>query len=108
MHRKPSPFSYTAILPRHILLYCHGISMNAISKLFGSLVMTVLKWIRAFAKKHTPKPTLPPSTTVVLELDEMWHYIGNKKTNFGYGKHLKETPITLHRFGMRRTRHTDA
>ena len=77
-----------------ILLYCHGISMNAISKLFGSLVMTVLKWIRAFAKKHTPKPTLPPSTTVVLELDEMWHYIGNKKTNFGYGKHLKETPNT--------------
>ena len=77
-----------------VLLCCRGISMNAISKFFDSPVTTVLKWIRAFAKKHTPKPTLPLGTTLVLELDEMWHYIGNKKTNFGYGKHLKETPNT--------------
>ena len=53
--------------------------MNAISKLFGSHVTTVLKWIRTFAKKHAPKPTLPPEATVILELDEMWHYIGKKK-----------------------------
>ena len=62
-----------------LLLYCHGISMNAISKLFGSHVTTILKWIRTFAKKHALKPTLPPEATVILELDEMWHYIGKKK-----------------------------
>ena len=71
-----------------LLLYCHGLSMNAISKLFGSHVTTVLKWIRTFAKKHTPKPTLPPEATVILELDEMWHYIGKKKNKLWIWKAL--------------------
>ena len=45
--------------------------MNAISKLFDSHVTTVLKWIRTYAKKHAPKPTFSPGSTVVLGLDEM-------------------------------------
>ncbi len=61
-----------------VLLYCYGISMNAISKLFDVSVTTVLNWICAFAKKQASKPTLAPGTSVVLELDEMWHYIRNK------------------------------
>ena len=48
----------------------------------------VLKWIRTFAKKHAPKPTLAPRTRVVLELDEMWHYIGNKKNKLWIWKAL--------------------
>ena len=40
------------------------------------------KWIRTSAQKLAPKPTLSPGTLVVLELDEMWHYIGNKKNKF--------------------------
>lgn len=62
-----------------VLLYCHGISMNAISKLFQVSATAVLKWIRNFARKQAPKPMLSPGATVVLELDEMWHYIRNKK-----------------------------
>ncbi len=62
-----------------VLLYCHGISMNGISILFDVSVPAVLKWIRAFAKKQAPKPTLTPDTSVSLELDEMWPYIGKKK-----------------------------
>ena len=71
-----------------VFLYCHGISMNAISKLFGIHVTTVLEWIRTFAKKRVPKQTLSPGTTVVLELDEMWHYIGNKKNKLWIWKVL--------------------
>ena len=71
-----------------VLLYYHGLSMNAISKLFGSHVTTVLKWIRTFAKKHAPKPALSPGATVILELDEMWHYIGNKKNKLWIWKAL--------------------
>ena len=62
--------------------------MNAISKLFGIHVTTVLEWIRTSAKKHAPKPTLSPGTTVVLELDEMWHYIRNKKNKLWIWKAL--------------------
>ena len=71
-----------------VLLYCHGLSMNAISKLLGSHVTTVLQWIRTFAKKQAPKPTLSPGARVVLELDEMWHYIGNKKNKLWIWKAL--------------------
>ena len=44
-----------------VLLYCHGISMNAISKLFDTSVTAVLNWIRAFAKKQAPKPVRSPA-----------------------------------------------
>ena len=71
-----------------VLLYCHGISMNAISKLFHVSTTAVLKWIRNFAKKQAPKPTLAPGTQVVLELDEMWHYIQNKKNKLWIWKAL--------------------
>jgi transposase len=30
------------------------------------------------------------SNTKHIELDEMWHYIGSKKTNYGYSKQLIE------------------
>ena len=65
--------------------------MNAISKLLGSHVTTVLQWIRNFAKKQAPKPTLSPGTTLVLELDEMWHYLGNKKNKLWIWKALDRT-----------------
>lgn len=71
-----------------VLLYCHGISMNAISKLFDVSVPAVLNWIRAFAKKRACKPKLSPGTRVCLELDEMWHYIGNKKNKLWIWKAL--------------------
>ncbi len=77
-----------------VLLYCHGISMNAISKLFQVSATAVLKWIRTSVQKLASKPTLSPGTRVVLDLDEMWHYIGKKKINFGYGKHSTETQDT--------------
>ena len=64
-----------------VLLYCHGISMNAIAELFDVSATAVLKWIRNFAKKQAPKPTIPSQATLVLELDEMWHYIGDHKKN---------------------------
>ncbi len=44
-----------------VLLYCHGISMNVISKLFDVSVPAVLKWIRAFAKKQAPNPHFHPA-----------------------------------------------
>ena len=79
-----------------VLLYCHGISMNAISKLFQVSTSAVLKWIRTFAKKQASKPTLTPGTSVTLELDEMWHYIGNKKNKLWiWEKPSTETQDTL-------------
>ena len=86
---RPTPRGHP---PEHkrvsVLLYCHGISMHAISKLFDVSVPAVLNWGRTFAKKHAPKPALTPGTLVSLELDEMWHYIQNKKNKLWIWKAL--------------------
>ena len=91
-----------------LLLYCHGLSMNAISKLFGSHVTTVLKWIRTSAKKHAPKPTLPPGATVVLELDEMWRTLHRKQEKQTLDlEGTRQKHRTPYRLAMRRTQRTD-
>ena len=68
-----------------VFLYCHGISMNALGKMFGVRPSSVLKWIRHYATTHaaTPEPT---GKAVVLELDEMWHYLQKNAGNSGSGK----------------------
>ena len=78
-----------------VLLYCHGISMNAISNLFSVHVSSVLKWIRTFAKTHAQKPQLSNTQVVILELDEMWHYLGNKKNKLWIWKALDRNTAHL-------------
>jgi hypothetical protein len=51
----------------------------------------VLRWVRLFAEKTYEKPE--PREAVVVELDEMWHYLHSKKTNFGYGRLIVEIPV---------------
>ena len=68
-----------------VLLYLHGLSMNAIAKLVGVSTPAVLKWIREFAEKHCDMPQA--GTSVIVELDEMWHYVKKNTTSSGSGKH---------------------
>jgi transposase-like protein len=74
-----------------IALYLLGLSMRTIAKLFNVNVTTILYWIRNFAIKTYEKPN--PKGAVVLELDEMWHFIHSKKTNVGYGKLIIALPV---------------
>jgi hypothetical protein len=48
--------------------------MNRTAKLLGVSMPSVQAWIEQFARAHAPKPE-PQSRAVVIELDEMWHYI---------------------------------
>ena len=68
-----------------VFLYCHGLSMNAIAKILGAAPSTILEWIRHFSTQHAHAPE-PQTDAVVLELDEMWHYLKKKSKNSGYGK----------------------
>jgi hypothetical protein len=54
----------------------------------------VLKWVRQYAIKNYQKPQPPTNTTVVIELDEVWHYLEMKKISFGFGKHIVALPIS--------------
>ena len=66
-------------------LYRHGLSMNAIAKMLHASPSTLLQWIRNFGKQYgeLPKPKAAP---IVLELDEMWHYLKKRSRNSGFGK----------------------
>ena len=52
--------------------------MNAIAKILRASPSTILQWIRDFANQHAQPPE-PETDTVVLELDEMWHYLKKKQ-----------------------------
>ena len=60
-----------------ITLYTLGLSMRAIAKLFDVSATSILRWIRDFAKANYEKPA--PGDAILVELDEVWHYLKSKK-----------------------------
>ncbi len=67
------------------LLYISGLSLRTIARLLHTSATSVLSWVRKFALDNYEKPQ-PNSEAVIVQLDEMWHFLHLKKTNFGYGK----------------------
>jgi transposase len=68
--------------------------INAKAKLFKVTHKAIHDWVKAFAKSNSVKPE-PQGGAVIVELDEMWHFIGSKKTNCGYGKLIVAIPVSL-------------
>src|SRR4051794_40397691 len=63
-----------------VLLYTLGLSMNAIAKQLGVSTPSILNWIRAHAATHAPRPQPEPGeSVVVMELDELWHFLQKKE-----------------------------
>ena len=67
------------------LLYINGLSLRTIARLLNTSATSVLSWVRKFALENYEKPQ-PNSDAVIIQIDEMWHFLHLKKTNFGYGK----------------------
>ena len=78
-HGKP-----TSDKAKAVELYIHGLSMRSIGKILNVSTTSVLRWIRRFAKETYEKPE--PGDAILVELDEMWHFLNSKKTNSGSGK----------------------
>ena len=68
-----------------VLLHVSGLSMNRTAKLLGVSTPTIQAWIEQFAKVHAQKPA-PEGRAVVIELDEMWHYLKKSRTSSGFGR----------------------
>ena len=68
-----------------VLLYALGkASFGFLGKLFGVSRSLTYRWIRD-AASELPDPTVS-GTITEMEFDEMWHFIGSKKTNVGLSK----------------------
>jgi hypothetical protein len=61
-----------------VLLYLNGLSLNAIAVLKSVVPSTVLRWVRRFAQAWATKPQPGPGRVIVMELDELWHFVGSK------------------------------
>ncbi|MCW2241777.1 IS1 family transposase [Azospirillum canadense] len=59
-----------------VTLYGHGLSLRAVGKLLGTTGQSVLRWVCQYVDRHCSKPIPEPVT--VIEIDEMWHYLGCK------------------------------
>ena len=79
---KPLALKVTAVL-----LYVSGLSMNRTAKLLGVSTPSVMAWIEQFAKDYAPKPEPEGGgRALVIELDEMWHYLKKSRTSSGSGR----------------------
>jgi transposase len=81
----PLPGKPLAMKVTAVLLYVSGLSMNRTAKLLGVSTPTIQAWIEQFAKVYAQKPT-PEGRAVVIELDEMWHYVKKSRTSSGSGR----------------------
>ena len=63
-----------------VWLYAHDFSFRIIAKFLKVSARSSFVWVRAFAEKNYAKSELT-SAEVLIELDEMWHFLGSKKTS---------------------------
>ena len=68
-----------------VLLYVSGLSMNRTAKLLGVSTPTIQAWLEQFAQAYAQKPE-PEGRAVVIELDEMWHYLKRSQNPSGSGR----------------------
>ena len=68
-----------------VLLYVSGLSMNRTAQLLGVSTPTIQAWLEQFAAAYAQKPE-PEGRAVVIELDEMWHYLKKSPAPSGSGR----------------------
>jgi transposase len=84
-----------------VLLYLSGLSMSRTAKLLGVSTPSVQAWIERFAEVYAQKPE-PEGRAVVVELDEMWHFL--KKVEQALGLEGSGSCYgTAHRLGAGRS-----
>jgi len=77
-----------------IHLYLENMGFRAIGRVLGVSNVAVLKWIRAAGEwiqaYHEQNKAKKRQVVEVIEMEEMWHYVGTKKRNYGFGLHWTE------------------
>lgn len=68
-------------------MYLEGLGFRAIGRILQVSNVTVLDWVRKAGQALPAWPMDDPKKPQVrvLELDELWHYVGKKQTSVGCG-----------------------
>ena len=76
---------------RAVHLYLEGVGFRAIGRILGVSNVSVMHWIKALGEALEPlRASRAPVSSPVIEWDEMWHFVG-KKRSCGYGLLLTDT-----------------
>lgn len=60
-------------------LYLEGVGFRGISRLTGVSPATVMRWVKALADRIDISQPAEDRRVAIMELDEMWHFVGKKK-----------------------------
>ena len=74
--------------PAAVLLYSCGLSLSITSRILKVGATTVQRWVKMFARDFIV--SAPPGDAVIVEIDEMWHYLKKSPINSGSGKPIIE------------------
>lgn len=83
LHRKPQTAVKKALC---VMMYSRKVSFSMLGKILGHSPSIIYRWIvEAMCKTQEP---VVSSDIMEMEFDEMWYFIGSKKTSFGSLKQL--------------------
>jgi transposase len=65
-----------------IRLYLEGVGFRGIARLTGISHVTVMRWVKALAGRIDADMAWQDKRVAIMELDEMWHFVGKKKRHW--------------------------
>ncbi|MDX1921482.1 MAG: helix-turn-helix domain-containing protein [Candidatus Caenarcaniphilales bacterium] len=71
------------IRAKALQMYLEGVSIRAISRIMKLGIATIISWIKK-ASQELPVQEQPKKVTL-MEMDELHHWIGEKKRSSGFG-----------------------
>ena len=75
-----------------VFLYCRGISISDIARMFAVSPSTIFKWIRKFGSERTPLPESDMDGATFLDENEMAEYLKKQSESGESGKILVVIP----------------
>lgn len=69
-----------------VFLYCRGVSISTIARMFSVAPSTIFKWIRKFGSQRTPLPESITDGAVLLDENEITAYLEKQSEGSESGK----------------------
>lgn len=77
--RKPQGYG-EAMRREAVRMYVDGVNFRRIGRTLGVAHRSVINWVNAYAASLPDRPPVPGKSVEVSELDELFTFVGSKKT----------------------------
>ena len=79
---EPKPQGYAeAVRHQALRMYVDGVNLRRIGRILGMSYQSVANWVTAAGRDESPPPSVAEEAVAVAELDELYTFIGSKKTD---------------------------